>query len=132
MECELMRYVVNKDIIPLYLDTAKTYMNLSSGALALTIVFREKVIGSQPGTPVNAVMLMSWLSFLLAIGSSAFYQYLAVKFLDSVSCAPGAIQYFESLVKSPGRVYGVMLVFFFVGSSLLVLAGWRQLPWKRG
>jgi hypothetical protein len=130
MECELMRYVVNKDIMPLYLDTAKTYMNLSAGALALTIVFREKVVGSQPGTRVSAVMLMSWMSFLLAIGSSALYQYFAVKFLDSVSCAPGPIQYFESFVKNPGRIYGVMLVFFFVGSSFLVLAGWRQLPWK--
>jgi len=127
MECDSMRYIVNKEIIPLYLDSAKTFMSLSSAALGLTIVFREKVIGSKPGTRVSNLMVASWLLFLLTIGSSAFYQYLGVKFLDSISCFPGTIQLFESLVRNPGRIYGCMLVFFFVGATLLVLAAWRQL-----
>lgn len=59
MECETMRYVVNTDIIPLYLDSAKTFMGLSSGALALTIVFREKVIGFKPGSRVSALWIVS-------------------------------------------------------------------------
>jgi hypothetical protein len=127
-----MRYVVNKEIIPLYLDSAKTFMSLSSGALALTVIFREKVIGSKPGTRVGHLMIASWLLFLLAIGSSASYQYFGTKFLDSVSCCPGPIQHFESLVRNPGRVYGCMLVFFFAGSALLVAAAWKQLKEHRG
>jgi hypothetical protein len=128
MECELIRYAVDKDVMPLYLDTAKTYMNLSSGALALTIVFREKIVGSQPGSRVSVFLLFSWVSFLVTIGASAFYQYLAVKFLDSVSGAPGPIQYFEYLVRRPGKVYGFMLVAFFLSACLLVFASWRELP----
>lgn len=132
MECESMRFIVNKEIMPLYLDSAKTFISLSSGALGLSIAFREKIIGSQPGARVSTLMLLSWLFFLLAIGSSALYQYLGVKFLDSVSCFPGAIQYFEQLVRNPGRVYGAMLVFFFLASVLLVLAAWRQLRSSHG
>ncbi len=132
MECESMRFIVNKEIMPLYLDSAKTFITLSSGALGLSIAFRENIIGSQPGSRVSALMLSSWLFFLLAIGSSAFYQYLGVKFLDSVSCFPGAIQYFEQLVRNPGRIYGAMLLFFFIASVLLVLAAWRQLRSSHG
>jgi hypothetical protein len=122
MSCELVQYSVDKDIMPLYLDTAKTYMNLSSGALALTMVFREKVIGAKPGTTVAVPLVVCWSLFLVAIGASAFYQYLAVKFLDSISCSPGAIQYFHYLVQHPGKVYGVMQITFFLGACFLVVA----------
>jgi hypothetical protein len=132
MECDSVEWIVNKVIMPLYLDTAKTFMNLSSAALLLTIVFREKIVGSQPGTRVDRLMILSWLCFLLTIGASAFYQYLAVKFLDSLSCAPGSNQHFEYLVKDPGNVYGVMLVLFFVAATLLVATAWKHLPKKGG
>ena len=131
MDCDSMQFIVNKEIMPLYLDSAKTFMSLSTGALGLTVAFREKIIGAQPGSRVSALMLVSWLLFLLTIGSSAFYQYLGVKFLDSVSCYPGKIQYFEDLVRNPGRVYGCMLVFFFLGAVFFVVASWRQLRARR-
>lgn len=126
-ECEIIRYVVNKDIMPLYIDTAKTYMNLSAGALALTITFREKVIGSNPGDDVGRFMIASWVFFLLAIGSSSAYQYFAVKFLDSISCSPGSIQIFEHLVRNPGNVYFVMLLMFCLGAIFLVISAWRNI-----
>ena len=89
MECEMMRWIVNKEIIPLYIDTAKSFLNVSSAALGLTIVFREKVVGVQLNSKVGLLMISSWLFYLLTIGASVLYQYLAVKFLDSVSCAFG-------------------------------------------
>jgi hypothetical protein len=132
MDCEIMRYVVNSEIIPLYLDSAKTFMNLSSGAIGLTVVFREKIIGSQPGSRLSLPLMASWLFFLGCIGASAFYQYLGVKFLDSISCEPGKIQYFASLVSSPGKVYGVMLILFVLGAISLVVSSWHQLRRQHG
>jgi hypothetical protein len=132
MVCDPTRYLVDKDIITMYVDTAKTYMNLSSAALALTIAFREKIVGARPGSRVSALLVASWLSFLVTIAFSAVYQYLAVKFLDSVSCAPGPIQFAEYLVRHPGKVYGLMLVAFFVSACILVLASWKELPRDTG
>ena len=127
MECEMMRWIVNKEIIPLYIDTAKSFLNVSSAALGLTIVFREKVVGVQLNSKVGLLMISSWLFYLLTIGASVLYQYLAVKFLDSVSCARGTIQYFETLVANPGIIYGIMLVFFFIASLLLIATASKEL-----
>ena len=113
-------FEVNSVIMPLYIDSAQVFLNLSIGALALSIVFREKVLGEEGGMRVGILLVLSWVSYLLSIAASAFYQYLAIKFLDSVSDHPGITQCFESLVREPGGVYGAMLVFFFLGSVLLV------------
>ena len=64
---------------------------------------------------------------MLAIGASLFYQYLGVKLLDSISCAPSSLPWFEVLVSHPGKVYGWMLAFFFAAAVLLVASGWQQL-----
>jgi hypothetical protein len=66
-----IEFTENKEIIFLYIDTAKTFLNLSSGVLALTIVLREKIIGSKPGSPVGKWMVASWIFYLFAIGLSA-------------------------------------------------------------
>jgi hypothetical protein len=92
----MTRFEVNQIIMPLYMDSAQMYLQLSIGALALTIIFKEKILGEKNGIKVELYLIVSWLLFLLTIGFSAFYQYLAVKFLDSVSDVPGKIQYFES------------------------------------
>ncbi len=133
MDCQTMQWIVNKEVMPLYIETAKTFASLSSGALALTIVFYEKIVGVKPGRRVNQAMVTSWFLYLLTIATSALYQYLAVRFLDSVSCAPAVIiEYFKPLISSPGIVYGAMLFFFFAASTLLLIAAWRQLPTRSG
>ncbi len=131
-ECTLMRWIVDKDIMPLYIDTAKSFAALSSAALGVTIVFYEKIVGVKPGEPVNRLMVASWFVYLLTIGSSALYQYLAVRFLDSISCSPSsAPSFYQPLIDAPGRVYGAMLSSFLLASTLLVVAAWRQLPRRR-
>ena len=127
MEQEITRYTVNTLVIPLYIDSAKTYMQLSAGALALSIAFKEKVLGQISGLKVGILMLSSWLMFLLAIGASALYQYVAVKLLDSLSPYPGAVWGLKTLVDSPGKAYGVMLFAFYLGAILLVLSATKQL-----
>jgi hypothetical protein len=116
--------------MPLYMDSAQMYLQLSIGALALTIIFKEKILGEKNGINVELYLIVSWLLFLLTIGFSAFYQYLAVKFLDSVSDVPGKIQYFESLVRAPGKIYGLMLLSFFSAAVLFVLNALKQIVGK--
>jgi len=133
VECTELRWIVDKEIIPLYIDTAKSFAALSSGALGLTIVFYEKIVGAKPGNPVNRMMVASWLFYLLTIASSALYQYLAVRFLDWVSCYKAAESHlYQPLIESPYIMYGAMLIFFLLASTLLVLAAWRQLPLRGG
>ena len=128
-DCELVRWIINKEIMPLYIDSAKYFATLSSGALGLTIVFYEKIVGARPGDPVNKTMVGSWFLFLLTIGTSAFYQYLAIRFLDSVSCSPAReSRIYQSLIEAPGNVYGTMLFLFVVASARLVISAWRQIP----
>ncbi|MCW8891787.1 MAG: hypothetical protein OQL18_00515 [Deltaproteobacteria bacterium] len=126
----MTRFEVNQIIMPLYMDSAQMYLQLSIGALALTIIFKEKILGEKNGINVELYLIVSWLLFLLTIGFSAFYQYLAVKFLDSVSDVPGKIQYFESLVRAPGKIYGLMLLSFFSAAVLFVLNALKQIVGK--
>jgi len=128
----MTRFEVNQVIMPLYIDSAQMYLQLSIGALALTIIFKEKILGEKNGIKVELYLVVSWLLFLLTIGFSAFYQYLAVKFLDSVSDGPGKIQYFESLVRSPGKIYGLMLLSFFSAAVLFVLNALKQIIGRGG
>ena len=123
----MTRFEVNSVIIPLYVTSAQVFLQLSIGALVLSITFREKVLGEKGPISVGILLVLSWLCYLLAIGASAFYQYLAIKFLDSVSDHPANIDYFEPLVRAPSKVYGIMLVYFFLGSGLLVVSSAKQL-----
>jgi len=126
MDCTA--WMQNKEIMSLYMDTAKSFINISSAALGLTVIFREKISGLSPGVYVNRFMIASWVCFLGAICCGVFYQYMAVNFLDFYSLEPGSIYFFNFFIKNPGYIYGAMLIFFILASILLVLAAWKQLP----
>ena len=110
-------------IIQMYIDSAKTYAQLSVGALALSIGFMERVMGDKPKLPTSRVLICSWACFLTSIGAGALYQYCAVKYLDVL--ADGAqnisanLRYFA---ERPGTLYGTMLVTFCLGAILLTVA----------
>ena len=122
------RFEVNLHVIPLYLDTTKTYLNLATGALGLTIAFRDRVTGAQPGTKVDRFMIASWIAFLLSIGCSSLYLYFAVKFLYLLSGTATYRGPFSVLSHNPGWLYGAMLLWFYVGAFFLVIAALRGLP----
>ncbi len=67
-----------------YIDTAKTYTQLSLGALVLSITFIEKVLGLSGKISVHYMLMVSWFFWLLAALAGAFYQYLAVRFLENL------------------------------------------------
>src|SRR5690242_19668596 len=71
-------------VMSMFTDNAKTYVQLSSGALAFSITFVHEVLGIPKDQPVtlDRWTMASWIAFLVAIGAGSFYQYLAVKYLE--------------------------------------------------
>ena len=72
-----------RKIMAAYSDTAKTYTQLSLGALVLSITFFEKVLGQSGRIPVDLFLLLAWVCWLASVLAGAFYQYLAVRFLEA-------------------------------------------------
>lgn len=119
-----------KIIMPAFIETAKMFSQLSVGALVLSIGFQEKVLGSTGRRFVTVFLVVSWFLFLIAIGSSAVYQWTAVHFMDYyLSGQPE--DFFPStwwvFFMQPGVWYAVMMVTFFSGALLLVIGSAQQL-----
>jgi hypothetical protein len=127
------------DLIKAFCETAKTYIQISSGALALPMLFTQAVLGKEAaerglravGVPCSLVL--AWISFLLAILFGLTYQWLAIKLVwnelhgaqitDQNIAQPGFrttwwVPQLQRLNRS--FLYGCMLVFFYLGAFLFV------------
>ena len=76
--------------IKAYIDTTKTFFQLSSGGLVLPLVLKAQVLNlfrtdGTCGLKALTLICASWVSFLLAIGAGARYQYAVVKFVEQRS-----------------------------------------------
>ena len=124
-----------KLLMPLYIDSAKTYSQLSIGALALTIVFKEKVLGDVGRMQVNKLLIASWFCFLISIAASAYYQWVAVRLINHYikKTAGFDVVQFPLTISWlwPGYAYGLMVSTFFIAASLLVLSSIYQLTMTR-
>ena len=108
---------VEKIIISLFIDSAKGFTDLSTGALVLSVVFHEKVLGQKSEFKTDRLMIISWLFFLFTIITSTLYQYTAIKFLKIQSGFPGGGTWFPNfLIDNPGRMYAVMMICFLLGA----------------
>ena len=128
------------DLIKAYCETAKTYIQISSAALALPLVFNQAILGKEAaekglgavGVPCSLVL--AWISFLLAIGFGLAYQWLAIRLMwDELHRA----QITDQNIAKPGFrttwwvpqlrwlnrsiLYGCMLGFFYLGAILCVV-----------
>ena len=73
------------DLAKAFCDTAKTYIQISSAALALPMVFTQAILGKDIaekglynfGLPWS--LKLGWISFLLAIFFGLAYQWLAIR-----------------------------------------------------
>lgn len=119
----------DKEIMNLFSSTARTFIQLSSAALALTIIFSEDVLGVQAPIKATDCLIATWILFLLAIFFGALYQYFAIKFLE-VKHASGYLLlklYPKFLYKYPGIMFGCMMVSFIAGGILLIITSYRGL-----
>jgi hypothetical protein len=123
----------DRKIMAAYSDTAKTYSQLSLGALVLSVTFIEKVAATKVSHALNAALLLAWGGWLIAALSGAFYQYLAVRFLEArgkdwgVLIRAGHPQLFEHWSRHPWPVYACMLIAFAIGSLAFVVVGLQLL-----
>jgi hypothetical protein len=118
-----MKFDQEATIMKAYIDSAKNFVQLSTGALVLSVTFHQQVLGESGRVKMDGALLASWGAFVLAIGCGAFYQYLAIKYLDARTESagkPGPIP--ERLRENPGIVFGAMLVLFFAGAALLTVS----------
>ncbi len=112
-------------VMKMYSDNARTYIQLSSAALALTVTFVREIL-RVPSTNgiANRWLIGMWTCFLLSILTGAFYQYLAVKYLES--CIEWEHDKSWDWL-SAGWIYAVMLGTFYAGAILFTMYAIRML-----
>ncbi len=123
-------------VLPMYMESAREYAQLATGALAFSIGFREKVLGNSQAKRPHVVLVLSWFSFLVTIGCAAWYHHVATKLaaqhLSGVAtgCDPYDLPVHFPLTVGwlwPGNAYGGMVASFYCGSILFVLAAALQI-----
>jgi hypothetical protein len=132
MDNAISEFERQKVVIELFIEGAKTYVQLSTLALVLSVTFIEKVLGEHGRIKVDRFLISSWVAFLVAIGAGAAYQYAAVKFLDwksGFAGTPGLVP--VAVLHRPGFLYGTMLVSFYVGAILFTIGAIKRLRQKR-
>jgi hypothetical protein len=124
------------ELMKAYVDTAKSFVQLSSAGLALPLVFSSQLLGlfgrttSQSGavTPlsegVRIWVIASWACFLITIGAGTFYQYAAIKSAEEEIDPSGV--YITKILRplittGPGLAYGVMVIFFYLGAVSVIV-----------
>jgi hypothetical protein len=134
------------DLTKAFCETAKTYIQISSAALALPMLFTQAVLGKEAagnglrGVGVPCSLVLAWISFLLAIGFGLLYQWLAVRLMwDELHRAqttnqnltqPGFrttwwVPQFRWLNRS--LPFACMLGFFYLGAILFVVFAARAM-----
>lgn len=117
------------EIMKLYLDGAKSFVQLSSAGLALPVVLNSNVLGlfhipSRFSYFQLTFICISWFCFLVAIVAGVLYQYAAVKFVeyesDSRTYVPFVLKPFVKGL-GPGLAYGTMVLAFFGGAVSVVV-----------
>jgi hypothetical protein len=120
-ECKVMdRFIAN----------AKSYIQISGGALVLSITFLQEVVGIPKDQKVQpgGLLISAWICFLMVILAGAAYEYFAVKFLEWKSgVARNHRNPLEPLIRHPWPMYALMLLGFYAGSSLFTLAAIERL-----
>lgn len=105
------------EIMKAFIDTAKSFTQVSAAALVLPIFFFRQLLALDPAKPVHVDWLLfaTFLCFLIAIGSGLLYQYLAVKYLAGHYWTGDWVKS-QKLVRNPQYAYACMIVPFYLGA----------------
>lgn len=128
------------DVVKAFGDTVKSYIQISSAALALPLVFTQAIFGKTAAerglrsVGVPYTIYAAWACFLVAIAFGLLYQWLSVRRVwDDLHNMQRTAQnvdrpgfritswviHFEQFNLS--KVYGGMVFFFFWGAALFVI-----------
>jgi len=106
-------------VMKMFSDNAKTYIQLSGAALALTLTFAHQILHLPEDKNIaDGWMILMWSCFLLTVLSGALYQYLAAKYLEQQV----DWEFFKlwGWIQA-GTVYGVMLASFYGGALIFTI-----------
>jgi hypothetical protein len=114
-------------IVGLYIDSAKSYAQLATGALALAAVFATHLF--EGWINANVGLIVACMCFLIAVLSSGAYQSLAVGRLEELSELPvDRTRLLKSWYDNAYVAYNVMMWSFHAGVlTLAVVAIIRML-----
>ena len=128
------KYETESDLVTRYSQNAKTYIQLSMGGLALSIVFIEDVLGSEPKVVVDLLIIAVWTCLLVAIILGVSYQYLSVRWLELIAKQEGLLfdewkrsVFWHKAVEKCSIAYIAMLISFYIGSFMFVAFGIARL-----
>jgi hypothetical protein len=113
-------------IMELFIANAKTYVQLSTGALFLTVAYSREVMGiaEKHPIPLNWSLVASWASFLVATLAGATYQYLAVRFLEDkakVAIHHHRFDWSLAIRRNPWIAYAFMMAAFYLGAAFFTV-----------
>ena len=121
--------------VGLFVDNAKTYIQVSSGALLVSVTFSQGLTG-RTDFPIKELSLwIPWLCWLAAILAGATYQYRVAKYLEALEEQNDSL-YYERVepfvllrwcVRNPYYLYGALLGFFYAGTTWFAVTAAYQL-----
>lgn len=129
-------------IMSMYIDNAKGYIQVATGALLLPIIFLHQVMGVKQEDALPKIpgpMWLSWILLLLSIGAGLLYQVRAVRYLEVATEGadrPGSDSLGErlrrNLDRNPGDIFDVMVLAFYLGTIFFVIGAaevWHYSFW---
>jgi hypothetical protein len=118
-------------VMSMYIDSAKGYVQVATGALLLPIVFLHNVMGLKQEDALHWIpgpMWLSWILLLISIGAGLLYQVRAVRYLEiemegvdqegSDSLGERVKENFDT---NPGDIFDVMVLAFYLGTTFFVI-----------
>jgi hypothetical protein len=110
--------------VSLFIDNAKTYIQLSTGALLLSVTFIQGITGTNDLIPIDGFILIPWCCWLLTILIGVTYQYCVVKYLEKleekhetlIEPRVKEVRLLTHFVTNPYQLYGFMMICFYLGT----------------
>jgi hypothetical protein len=118
-----------KDVVGMYVDSAKSYAQLAAGGLALSAALAEKLLGPGSWQHPDRWLFAATLFFLLAVLLSASYQYVATARLERLSGLPirRKMRLPDFVTNRSYLLCGAMIGCFSLGAVCLAVLTWRLL-----
>ena len=113
-----------REICSLYIDSAKTFIQLSTGALLLSLAFAHDFLGKPKKELLSdAPLLATWLFWFVSVLSGITYQYCAIKYMETIANENNLLYHPrtwrslmpKALIENPFWLYGVMMLTFYLG-----------------
>jgi len=125
-----------KEICSLYIDCSKTYIQLSTGALLLSLTFYDEIIGKKEIVfASNWGLLLTWFFWLFTILTGVTYQYCVIKYLEVIANKHQLLYYNRTWKKliprifrdNPYLLYGAMAISFYAGIILFTFIALKEI-----